>query len=48
MVFVAHIALPDGLPGSWQPQNPAFYREAGKRTSELGYVNRNCSMPVVE
>ena len=35
----------DGL-GTWQPDNPAFYREAGKRTAELGYVNRDYSAPV--
>jgi hypothetical protein len=48
MVFVAHIALPDWLPGTWQPRNPELYREAGKRTSELGNVNRDYSTPVVE
>ncbi len=37
----------DGL-GTWQPNNPAFYREVGKRTSELGYVNRDYSTPVRE
>jgi hypothetical protein len=37
----------DGL-GTWQPRNPEFYREAGKRTSELGYVNRDYSTPVKE
>ncbi len=37
----------DGL-GTWQPRNPAFYREAGKRTAELGYVNRDYSTPVRE
>jgi uncharacterized peroxidase-related enzyme len=37
----------DGL-GTWQPDSPAFYRDAGKRTSELGYVNRDYSMPVRE
>ena len=37
----------DGL-GTWQPKNPAFYTEAGKRTTELGYVNRDYSTPVKE
>ena len=37
----------DGL-GTWQPENPAFYREVGKRTSELGYVSRDYSTPVRE
>ena len=37
----------DGL-GTWQPNNPAFYREVGKRTSELGYVNRDYSTPIRE
>jgi uncharacterized peroxidase-related enzyme len=37
----------DGL-ATWQPDNPAFYREVGKRTSELGYVNRDYSTPVQE
>ena len=35
----------DGL-GTWQPDNPAFYREAGQRTAELGYVNRDYSTPI--
>jgi len=35
----------DGL-GTWQPDNPAFYREAGQRTAELGYVNRDYTAPV--
>jgi hypothetical protein len=29
----------DGL-GTWQPDDPAFYREAGRLTADLGYVNR--------
>ncbi len=29
----------DGL-GTWQPDDPAMYRESGKRTAELGYLNR--------
>jgi uncharacterized peroxidase-related enzyme len=29
----------DGL-GTWQPDDPAFYREAGRHTADLGYVNR--------
>jgi uncharacterized peroxidase-related enzyme len=37
----------DGL-GTWQPRNPEFYREVGRRTSELGYVNRDYSTPVRE
>ena len=37
----------DGL-GTWQPKNPSFYTEAGKRTTELGYVNRDYSTPVHE
>lgn len=37
----------DGL-GTWQPDNPAFYREVGKGTSTLGYVNRDYSTPVRE
>ncbi len=37
----------DGL-GTWQPRNPSFYREAGKRTAELGYVNRDYSATVRE
>ncbi len=35
----------DGL-GTWQPRDPEFYRGVGKRTSELGYVNRDYSTPV--
>jgi uncharacterized peroxidase-related enzyme len=37
----------DGL-ATWQPHNQDFYREAGKMTSELGYVNRDYSAPVRE
>jgi uncharacterized peroxidase-related enzyme len=37
----------DGL-GTWQPRSSRFYREAGKRTSQLGYVNRDYSTPVKE
>ncbi len=29
----------DGL-GTWQPEAPELYRQGGKRTAELGYVNR--------
>jgi uncharacterized peroxidase-related enzyme len=29
----------DGL-GTWQPDAPALYRQGGKLTAELGYVNR--------
>ena len=29
----------DGL-GTWQPDDPSMYRESGRRTAELGYVNR--------
>jgi uncharacterized peroxidase-related enzyme len=29
----------DGL-GTWQPADPAIYREAGRLTAELGYLNR--------
>jgi uncharacterized peroxidase-related enzyme len=29
----------DGL-ATWQPHDPDFYREAGRKTAELGYVNR--------
>lgn len=29
----------DGL-GTWQPDDPPMYRESGRRTAELGYVNR--------
>ena len=34
----------DGL-ATWQPHDPAFYREAGKLTAELGYVNRDYTKP---
>ena len=37
----------DGL-ATWQPHNPEFYREAGRMTSALGYVNRDYSRPVRE
>lgn len=30
----------DGL-GTWQPDDPAHYRESGRRTAELGYLNRS-------
>jgi uncharacterized peroxidase-related enzyme len=29
----------DGL-GTWQPDDPAMYRQSGKLTAELGYLNR--------
>jgi uncharacterized peroxidase-related enzyme len=32
----------DGL-GTWQPDDPALYREAGQRTADLGYLNRTYS-----
>jgi uncharacterized peroxidase-related enzyme len=35
----------DGL-GTWQPRDPAFYREAGRKTAELGYVRRDYTAPV--
>jgi alkylhydroperoxidase family enzyme len=30
----------DGL-GTWQPDDPEMYRQSGKRTAELGYLNRS-------
>jgi uncharacterized peroxidase-related enzyme len=35
----------DGL-GTWQPDDPPFYREAGKLTAERGYVNREPYQPL--
>lgn len=50
---MAYITLPEGLPGirgllSFSPGNPEFFREVGKRTSKLGYVNPDYSKPVRE
>ena len=35
----------DGL-ATWQPRDPAIYREIGKQTSRLGYVGRDYSKPM--
>lgn len=35
----------DGL-GTWQPDDPPFYRQAGKLTAERGYVNREPYQPI--
>ena len=35
----------DGL-ATWQPRDPALYREIGKQTSRLGYVGRDYSKPM--
>jgi len=35
----------DGL-DTWQPDDPAIYRESGRINAELGYVNRDFSAPV--
>ncbi len=35
----------DGL-GTWQPDDPPFYREAGRLTAERGYVNREPYRPL--
>jgi uncharacterized peroxidase-related enzyme len=35
----------DGL-GTWQPDDPPFYREAGRLTAERGYVNREPYQPL--
>jgi uncharacterized peroxidase-related enzyme len=35
----------DGL-GTWQPDDPPFYREAGRQTAERGYVNREPYQPL--
>jgi hypothetical protein len=35
----------DGL-ATWQPRDPEIYREIGKQTSQLGYVNRDYKKPL--
>ena len=35
----------DGL-ATWQPRDPEVYREIGKQTSQLGYVNRDYKKPL--
>jgi len=35
----------DGL-GTWQPDDPPFYQEAGRLTAERGYVNREPYQPL--
>lgn len=35
----------DGL-ATWQPSDPEIYREIGKQTSQLGYVNRDYKKPL--
>lgn len=35
----------DGL-ATWQPHDPEIYREIGKQTSRLGYVNRDYKKPL--
>jgi uncharacterized peroxidase-related enzyme len=35
----------DGL-GTWQPDDPPFYREAGRLTAERGYTNREPYQPL--
>jgi uncharacterized peroxidase-related enzyme len=35
----------DGL-ATWQPHDPEIYREIGKQTSHLGYVNRDYKKPL--
>lgn len=35
----------DGL-DTWQPDDPAIYRESGRINAEIGYVNRDFSAPV--
>jgi uncharacterized peroxidase-related enzyme len=35
----------DGL-GTWQPDDPAMYREFGRINADLGYVNRDYAAPV--
>ncbi len=35
----------DGL-GTWQPDDPPFYREAGRLTAERGYTNREPYRPL--
>jgi uncharacterized peroxidase-related enzyme len=35
----------DGL-GTWQPDDPPFYREAGRMTAERGYTNREPYRPL--
>jgi uncharacterized peroxidase-related enzyme len=35
----------DGL-GTWQPDDPALYRDYGKTNADIGYVNRTDTTPV--
>jgi uncharacterized peroxidase-related enzyme len=44
-VFCMFNRYVDGL-ATWQPRDLDFYREVGKLTAELGYVNRDYSAPI--
>jgi hypothetical protein len=35
----------DGL-GTWQPTDPEFYQEVGRRTSNLGYIGSGWERPI--